>query len=91
MNFEWDENKNKLNQQKHRISFEEASTALLDPLSMTDHDPDHSINEERFITFEISSKQRLLVISHTERNNNTLRIISTRKANLNEREIYEND
>jgi len=75
MNFEWDENKNKLNQQKHDIDFEEASTALLDPLSMTGHDPDHSVDEERFITFGISSRPRLLVISHTERNN-AIRIIS---------------
>ena len=57
---------------------------------MTGHDPDHSINEERFITFGISSKQRLLVTSHTERNN-AIRIISARKANPNEREIYENN
>ncbi len=90
MNFEWDETKNKLNQQKHGVDFEEASTALLDPLSMTGRDPNHSINEERFITFGVSSKQRLLVISQTERNN-AIRIISARKANSNERDIYEND
>jgi hypothetical protein len=89
MQFEWDENKNQLNQHKHGVDFEEASTALCDLLSVTGDDPDHSINEERFITFGMSSQQRLLVVSHTERNN-AIRIISARIANPNERKIYEN-
>jgi uncharacterized DUF497 family protein len=89
MNFEWDGNKAASNKRKHGVDFEEASTALRDPLSVTGSDPDHSNNEERFITFGISSQQRLLVVSHTERNN-TIRIISARIANPSEREIYEN-
>jgi uncharacterized DUF497 family protein len=89
MNFEWDGNKATSNKRKHGVDFEEASTALRDPLSVTGSDPDHSINEERFITFGLSSQQRLLVVSHTERNN-TIRIISARIADPSEREIYEN-
>jgi uncharacterized DUF497 family protein len=54
MNFEWDENKNKLNQQKHRISFEEAGTIFNDALALSFDDPDDSINEHRMITFGVS-------------------------------------
>jgi uncharacterized DUF497 family protein len=66
MTFEWDPIKAKSNLFKHRVSFEEATTALLDPLSKTALDCDHSIEEHRFITFGMSARQRLLV-SYTER------------------------
>ncbi len=70
------------------MSFEEASTALLDPLSKTDLDPDHSIEEHRFITFGLSARGRLLVVSYTERESQ-IRLISARMATRREREIYE--
>ena len=57
MTFDRDPIKAKLNIWKHRVSFEEAITALLDPLSKTDADPDHSIEEHRFITFEMSARK----------------------------------
>ena len=88
MTFEWDSIKAKSNLWKHRVSFEEASTALLDPLSKTDLDPDHSIEEHRFITFGISARQRLLVVSYTEVDG-VIRLISARLASRREREIYE--
>lgn len=88
MTFEWDPTKAKTNLWKHKVSFEEASTALLDPFSKTDLDPYHSIDEQRFITFGISARQRLLVVSYTEYEE-TIRIISARLATRNEREIYE--
>ena len=88
MTFEWDPIKAKLNLWKHRVSFEEASTALLDSLSKTDLDPDHSIEEHRFITFGISARQRLLVVSYTEVDG-AIRLISARLATRREREIYE--
>jgi uncharacterized DUF497 family protein len=88
MTFDWDPIKAKLNLWKHRVSFEEASTALLDPLSKTDLDPDHSVEEHRFITFGISMRRRLLVVSYTEQGE-VIRLISARMATRREREIYE--
>lgn len=88
MTFEWDPLKAKLNLWKHRVSFEEAVTTLLDPLSKTDLDPDHSVEEHRFITFGMSARRRLLVVSYTEQAD-TVRLISARVATRREREIYE--
>jgi len=88
MRFEWDSRKAKLNQSKHRISFEEAATAFRDPLSVTGPDPDHSIGEHRFVTFGFSSKGRVLAISHTERGD-SIRVISARRATKQERKTYE--
>jgi uncharacterized DUF497 family protein len=88
MKFEWDLRKAKLNYAKHRVTFEEATTAFRDPLSTTGADPDHSANENRFVTFGVSTKDRLLVVSHTERGE-SIRIISARPATRQEREIYE--
>ncbi len=88
MKFQWDPRKAKLNFAKHRISFEEATTAFRDPLSATAPDPDHSSKEKRFVTFGLSAKGRLLLVSHTERGE-SIRIISARRATKQEREIYE--
>ena len=88
MHVEWDRAKAAENLAKHRVSFEEAATALRDPLSTTGADPDHSIDEERFITFGVSTEGRLLVVSHTDRED-IIRIISAREATRMERTIYE--
>lgn len=88
MEFEWDEKKAKANLRKHGVNFEEASTAFRDPLSATARDPDHSVGEDRFVTFGVSSRGRLLVVSHTERGDK-VRIISARLAKKGERKIYE--
>jgi uncharacterized DUF497 family protein len=88
MTFDWDLIKAKSNLWKHGVSFEEASTPLQDPLSRTDLDPDHSNEEQRFITFGMSARRRLLVVSYTERGK-VLRLISARLATGREREIYE--
>ena len=63
MHFEWDPIKAKKNLNKHKISFEEASSIFYDPLAVTGTDPDHSFNEERMITFGISSSGHLLVVA----------------------------
>ena len=88
MQFEWNPAKAKKNLQKHGVSFEEASSVFYDPLAVTGADPDQSEAEERTITFGMSSQGRLLVISHTERND-AIRIISARIATQHERHIYE--
>lgn len=88
MEFEWDPEKAISNLRKHKVSFEEASTALSDPMAATGADPDHSIGEFRYITFGFSERGRLLVVSHTEQSE-TIRIISARLASKKERKIYE--
>lgn len=63
--FEWDPVKAKSNLAKHNVDFGEASTVIVHDLSMTYPDPDHSIEEERFITFGVSASGRFLVVAHT--------------------------
>ncbi len=88
MRFVWDPQKATANLKKHGVSFEEAATTFRDPLSTTTRDPDHSVGEDRFITFGVSSRGRLVVVSHTEKEE-VLRIISARLAMRAERRIYE--
>jgi len=88
MQFEWDPEKAKKNSKKHGVSFEEAVTVFHDPLSATFDDPDHSVNEQRFVTIGFSSQERLLVVAHSERGKNT-RIISARLATAHERKKHE--
>jgi len=88
MKFEWSAKKAQSNFRKHKVSFEEAATALRDPMAATGADPDYSFEESRYITFGVSEKGRLLVVSHTEEGK-IIRIISARIASKGEREIYE--
>ncbi|WP_082880767.1 BrnT family toxin [Methylomonas sp. DH-1] len=88
MHFEWDPKKATANRRKHGVTFEEASSALRDVFSASAHDPDHSDDEDRFVTFGISSQGRLLTVAHTDRGN-AIRIISARLATNIERQIYE--
>ena len=88
MQFEWDPAKAAENLTKHGVSFEEAATVFRDTLSQTGLDPDHSVAEERFVIFGLSTSGRLLVVAHTERGD-TIRIISARLATSGERKLYE--
>jgi len=89
LRFEWDEKKYTLNQSRHGISFLEAKTAFTDENGLLLDDPDHSLEEERYILLGMSSKLRLLVISHTYRRENLIvRIISARKATRMEQRQY---
>ena len=88
MKFEWDLKKARTNLRKHKVTFEEAATVLSDPMSATGADPDHSITEDRYITFGVSERGRLLVIAYAEEGE-TIRIISARVASKGERKIYE--
>ena len=88
MKFEWDPEKTRSNIRKHKVSFEEAATALRDPMSATGLDPDHSVSEERFVTFGVSERGRLLVVAHADKDD-TIRIISAREASKGEKRIYE--
>ena len=83
----WDEVKNRLNQKKHRISFEEAATVFMDPLEIAIYDPAHGITEHRFISIGQSLKGRMLVVSYTERAGR-IRIITARQPTRRERRAY---
>lgn len=89
MRFEWDRLKDEENRTKHGVSFEEASTVFADPLAVTIPDPDHSLTEMRFLTMGLSSTGRLVVVSHTEEEDDLFRIISAREATSHERKAYE--
>jgi hypothetical protein len=86
--FEWDNEKATRNYKKHGVRFEEAATVFYDPLSATFDDPDHSVDERRFITIGYSAHGRLLVVSHTDRGK-AIRIISARRATARERRRHE--
>jgi uncharacterized DUF497 family protein len=88
VHFEWNQEKAKQNLKKHGVSFEEAVTVFYDPLSATFDDPDHSVGEYRYITIGLSSRDRLIVVAHTERGEN-LRIINARPATAHERKRHE--
>jgi uncharacterized protein len=88
MEFEWDPKKALVNTQKHNVTFQEAATVFGDPLAVTFDDPDHSVDENRQITFGVSIEKRFLIVSHTERAGRT-RIINARLMDRNERKIYE--
>lgn len=86
--FEWDVEKADGNLRKHGISFDEAKSVFLDPLSITRSDPEHSTIEDRSVTIGASNAGRIIVVVHTERDER-IRIISARAANPKERRDYE--
>ncbi len=87
--FEWDENKNRINQKKHHVSFEEAKTVFYDEEALIIEDIEHSEQEERFIILGNSAKSNLLVVCHCYRQSETvIRIISARKATKTEKSQY---
>lgn len=88
MQFEWDDDKATRNQALHGVSFEEAIEVFLDPYALEEFDEAHSEFEDRFQRLGISSK-RLLLVVFTERNGDSIRIISARKATSREEEVYE--
>jgi uncharacterized DUF497 family protein len=88
MRLAWDDAKAIANVAKHGVSFHEAATVFGDPLAITYPDPDHSMGEERYITFGRSARGRLLVVAHMERQD-AVRPISAGLATRRERRIYE--
>ncbi len=89
LSFEWDENKNRINQKKHGISFDEASSVFYDDLAILFDDPEHSQEEERFILLGMSEAANVCIVCHCYRASETvIRIISARKATKKEEERY---
>lgn len=88
LEFEWDDEKASTNLQKHGVAFQEAATAFGDSLSITILDPEHSLEEDRFVLIGETFRGRMVVVVHTERGEN-VRIISARLATRHERRAYE--
>ena len=86
LRFEWDERKNALNQKKHGVSFEEAAVVFKDPKRVEMFDVKHSIFEDQLITIGLGDSI-LLKVFFTERNN-SIRIITARKAKKKDKEEY---
>ena len=89
LQFSWDNSKNKTNQKKHGISFDEAQTVFFDENAVEFFDPDHSQDENRFLMLGLSYRLHVLVVCHCLRKDNSeIRIISARKATKKEQKIY---
>lgn len=88
--FEWNPGKARANARKHGVTFDEASTAFADALSVTIPDPLHSEEEDRLILIGLSHRNRLLVVVHTDRGGR-IRIISARRATRKERRQHEDE
>jgi len=88
LEFEWDDKKANINKRKHGITFEEATTAFADELSITIDAPLHSKDEDRLILIGLSKQFKTLVVVHVEKKD-TIRIISARKATKQEQKFYE--
>jgi len=86
--FEWDDQKAISNLEKHGVSFGEATEVFYDPNGMEDYDAEHSETETRFFIIGLSSR-RLLYVIYAERTGDVIRIISARKADQIEQQIYE--
>jgi uncharacterized DUF497 family protein len=88
--FEWEPKKAAQNLRKHGVSFHEAASVFGDMLGTTVPDPDHSLDEERYLTIGMSERRRLVIVAHTARGER-IRIISARTLTRTEREVYEEE
>jgi uncharacterized DUF497 family protein len=88
LRFEWDDAKAQANLAKHGVSFGEATEVFYDPHGLEGYDAEHSEAESRFFIIGLSSR-RLLYVIYAERLGDTIRIISARKADRLEKQIYE--
>ena len=87
--FDWDENKNRINLEKHGITFEEASTVFFDDRAILFDDPEHSIDEDRFLLLGMSETSKVCIVCHCYRESDTvIRIITARQATRKEEQRY---
>ncbi|MEO8649535.1 MAG: BrnT family toxin [Acidobacteriota bacterium] len=89
MEFEWDPHKAVANLRKHGVSFGEAVEAFYDPLAVDDIDDAHGSDLEQRFTLIGMSSVRLMIVAHTIRLGDKIRIISACKATRSETKIYE--
>jgi uncharacterized DUF497 family protein len=89
MDFEWDERKAKENIERHDgISFKEATLAFYDKWAIEEYDDAHSDLEEKRFTLIGLAANRLLRVTYTIRENESIRIISSEKARPFEERAY---
>ena len=89
LRFEWDEQKNRANQRKHGVSFEEARTVFFDQQAVEFYDDEYGQMEDRFLLLGVSAKMRILMVCHCLREGgDVIRVISARKATRNEQRDY---
>ena len=89
LRFEWDEQKNRANQRKHGVSFEEARTVFFDQQAVEFYDDEYGQIEDRFLLLGVSAKMRILMVCHCLREGgDVIRVISARKATRNEQRDY---
>ncbi len=87
--FEWDDTKDESNQTKHGVAFEEAQTVFFDESAIQFNDPDHSMDEERFLLLGFSLRLKVLVVCHCYPSDESIiRIISARRATKKEQKVY---
>jgi hypothetical protein len=87
--FEWDPRKATANRRKHGIPFEEAESVFSDEHALLIDDPEHSADEDRFVLLGLSAALRVLIVVHCYRTDESIiRLISARKADRQERELY---
>jgi len=87
--FEWDDTKDENNQTKHGVAYEEVQTVFFDERALQLDDPDHSIDEERFLLLGFSQRLKVLVVCHCYRSDESIiRIISARRATKKEQKVY---
>lgn len=88
--FVWDENKNEINKKKHGISFEEATEVFSDDNAILFDDPDHSLEEDRFLVIGAIKSSKICIVSHCYKDDdNIIRLISAREATKRERTVYQ--
>jgi len=89
LEFEWDNKKGKANAKKHGVSFDEARTVFYDEYAIQFFDPEHSESEDRFLLLGMSFKLKTLIVCHCFRQEEAVvRIISARKADKDEEQVY---
>lgn len=88
LRFEWDPKKANANRRKHGVSFVEAATCFEDPHGcyFRNEAPSH---EDRLILIAFSQKQRLLFVVHAEVGQDSIRIVSARRASAAQKKLYE--
>jgi uncharacterized DUF497 family protein len=89
IDFAWDPRKARSNLLKHGISFDEPKTVFLDEHARLIDDPDHSLQEERFVLLGYSLQARCLIVVHCySESSEAIRLISARPATAQEEEMY---
>ena len=89
IDFDWDPAKARRNLRDHGISFDEAITVFSDDQALLEDDPDHSIDEQRFLLIGMSATLRILVVVHCyQRDAEVIELVSARKATRSERAQY---